>query len=123
MIQFPSGGNFYDVFNFNGNYDGIYDGRSAKLKIEATQSTDGQTTFVHLTFTGSEAVFEGRLTLSGADDNKNFCLNNITLTSAKHGSVSWPKLMLHTHNRDLLSGYSEWNGGSFGMFFWKLGEN
>ncbi|MEU4211000.1 hypothetical protein AB0F13_13570 [Streptomyces sp. NPDC026206] len=109
-----AGRKFHDVRAFHGTWEGVYDGRRARLRIVVTQEAPGTLCTLYLTFTD---IDRGE-TFTGSRERLPWnCheVGSITLSGA--ATLFWPSLLIHTGDTDVLSGVSDRSNRRYPMSF------
>ncbi|MCA6094524.1 hypothetical protein LE181_20420 [Streptomyces sp. SCA3-4] len=105
---------FRDVRAFHGTWEGVCDGHRARLRIVVAQEPPGTLHTVYLTFTdlerGATYVGSRREVAPGARD-----IGTVTLSGA--AALTWPSLLVHTCDTDVLSGIGSSGGRGYPMAF------
>ncbi|QNP68176.1 hypothetical protein IAG44_00965 [Streptomyces roseirectus] len=104
-------GGFTDIRQFQGTWNGSYDGRSSRLTIRVQGQPPSDRYTLFFTFTDeSGASYSGTL--------QNIAASTYHLPYFKlgaNGELDWQGLLLHTWNTDYISGFSVWNSGVYPM--------
>ncbi|MEU7137038.1 hypothetical protein [Streptomyces sp. NPDC046261] len=96
-----AGGVFHDVRDFHGTWEGVYDGRRARLRIAVIQEPPAMLRTLYFTFTD----LDRDETYTGSRRNIPPDSRSVsTITLGGPALLSWPTLLIHTWDTDILSG-------------------
>lgn len=112
------GGVFRDVRAFHGTWEGVYDGRRARLRIVVVRQSPGTRHTLYLTLTDldRDEAFTGSLEDVPATSH---LAGGIALRGS--AALTLRALMLHTQDTDRLSGTSVRDGRGFPLSFHRSG--
>ncbi|MFI9235138.1 hypothetical protein [Streptomyces sp. NPDC053079] len=111
-----AGGVFRDVRDFHGSWEGVYDGRRARLTIAVAQEPPAMLATVYFTFTdlGRDETYTG--------SRRNVPPGTRAIAAITLGGpalLSWPTLLIHTRDTDILSGTADPGGRRHPMVFYR----
>jgi len=118
---------FRDFRDWNGQWDGIYDGRAAALLTTFQQApSDNHRAVPNFTYTEGENVWNTWPSPVYSIDAFSHRVDNPPSLVPFEGapgrqSLEWPLIFIHTWDTNFISGISRWQGKDYGMWFRRRG--
>lgn len=115
-------GPFRDFRDWAGEWEGSYDGRPARLRIDVPPSLRSTTRFYFdLTFGTAPDLWWTRLSFDTFDADAHLVRDRRLYPmfggTPGRDELEWPLLLLHTWDTDFIAGISRWQGRDYGLFF------
>lgn len=114
---------YRDYRDWNGEWEGSYDGRFATARIISSLDPDGRRARLHITYEFGGDAWESEIT-----DDFDALSHEVTnqwlrpTGGAPHRQrLEWPRLHMHTWDTNFISGISRWDGKDYGFWFRRRG--